>query len=250
VAGVCGLGVDLSGDHLFGITSKTMSDHLAYIKIAGLTEDPEECFQGAGLTASGGESATGSTSNGLSWDNLTAKLDPLQAFFTGDFQGIVGLMEEAVPAEGSRALPPAIIGGAVAPWIAKALAAVAAVTGPAVPIVGGISAIHTLVNSGLKLVIDEIDPNSARNQAKTFLSSVQAIQDALEKGLLYSEQGETTLKGVLKQALLYALEINGQKETHSVIKDGLSDLALQDVTVKLGDIEAHVRGKALDIASP
>lgn len=212
-----------------------MADHLAYIRVAGLESDPEECFQGLGISSSvpGVTPAPGGTTN-LEWGEIPAEALTMLQQYTEDLNAWIETTKDYDPDSGARAVPAVIQESMPAIPILLGTLATGGTALPAVATVLLSQAILNWVGSAVADYAENFDENSPRNLFK--------------KAFLYTEEGNANeLLSILKKAYLYQIEIDGQNETHSVLKDKLEDLTLMDAELKYADnTSLHIKGKVLN----
>ncbi len=221
-----------------------MADHLSYIKIRGLEGDPEECFQGLGIS---GESTSPGGTTSLEWGEIpTEALEALNSY-TGEIQAWLQAAAEYDPDSGARDLLPAL------PLVPAVIGTVVS-GGTALPAIATVfmgQILMNLVGTALQSFAENLDENSPRNLfKKAFLysdpSDVNTLKSILGKATLYLPEDGQIYQSVLDDGLMYDIAIDGATEHHSVLKDKLEDLSLVDVTLKYADnTNLSVKGKVL-----
>lgn len=230
-----------------------MSDHLSYIKIAGLSADAEECFQGFGgssvTTTPGTTTGTGSTST---WLGIPEDAVNLVLQYTTDLNAWLKSAAEYTPSsrgatlEVLPAIPellaPIVTGGAIA------IAAPAAV--PAIGTVLVTQALLNFVGGQVGEYAKSLDPNSPQNLIKKaflYQDAGDDLKSILGKALLYLDPADkVTHESVLDTALNYDIDIDSKTEHHSVLKDKIEDLSLVDAELKYADnTSLYIKGKVL-----
>jgi len=73
-----------------------------------------------------------------------------------------------------------------------------------------------------------------------------ALVSILRKAWLYQDAGDPAYKSILKKALLYVQNPEGQNILESVLHDMLKDLAFVDAVLDFGFMRVHIKGKTIE----
>lgn len=259
-----------------------MSDHLDFIRIQGLEVSDSEVFQGV----SGGDvslSPGDGDAPMLDWGEMPEEAVTLLSQYTDDVNAWLTKIQTYDPDDDTRAITdlaiPAIplitsivaTGGASLPAVATAMAvqAVISTAGPALQNIANRfdensleyimrTALLNAKESILKQAWLSQDNVSLMKQAWLSQDNVSLMEQAwlyqdagtfvsiLQTAWLYSDTGDPVVKSILKKALLYVKNTEGQDILESVLHDRLSDLAFVDAVIDFGAFRVHIKGKMIE----
>jgi len=74
----------------------------------------------------------------------------------------------------------------------------------------------------------------------------EALVSILRKAWLYQDTGDPAYKSILKKALLYVRNAEGQDALESVLYDMLKDLAFVDAVLDFGWVRVHIKGRTIE----
>jgi hypothetical protein len=196
-----------------------MSDHLDFIRIAGLESAETEVFQGLLGSAAGSDvnvSGGGETTS-LEWGTIPAEVLQDIATYFQDLKtwlsskpfdpsltrGLTDALKPSVP----------VIAGAVATAATGGTVALPAIASALVTQVG-----MNLIDGMLEQALERVDPNP--------------LQEAFETAFLTVDN----------QSILQT----GLQQLHGILDQRLSDLAYVDKTVDFGFARVHIKGKMIE----
>lgn len=242
-----------------------MADHLDFIRIQGLEVSDAEVFQGV----SGGGSADESGLN-LEWGDMPEEAVSLLSQYTDDVNAWLTKIQSYDPDDDTRAITdlaiPAIplitsivaTGGASLPAVATAMAvqAVISTAGPALQNLANRfdeNSLEYILRTALLNAKESILKQAWLSQDNvSLMEKAWLYQDAgtfvsiLQKAWLYFDTGDPVVKSILKKALLYVKNTEGQDILESVLHDRLSDLAFVDAVIDFGAFRVHIKGKMIE----